>query len=294
MCQRKKILSIGEIIWDIYPAEQCIGGAPLNFAAHCAACGCEAWLLSAVGDDVLGVSAVKQARGFGVKPDLIQTVSDKQTGQCLVSLDINQVPSYNILPDSAYDNISLCESDLSRIQSEHMDVLYFGTLIQRSPKSRSAIYNVLEKCGFPEIFCDLNLRAGCYGKDSVLLCLQNATILKISDEDERLMRKFELYSCNSEEPQDIVRAISRLFGNLNIILLTRGSKGSYVYDCRTQESVFQHIIPVPVVSTVGAGDSFAAAWLSAYLNRDPLALCMKKAAERSAFVVSRKEAVPVK
>lgn len=292
MCQRKKILSIGEIIWDVYPTEQCIGGAPLNFAAHCAACGCEAWLLSAVGTDVLGTAALERARGFGVKTDLIQTVSDKLTGQCLVSLDANQVPSYSILPDAAYDNIVLHESDISRIQAEHMDVLYFGTLIQRSPASRSAVAAVLESCSFPEVFCDLNLRPGCYGKDSVSLCLRNATILKISDEDERLLREFELYSCISEEPEAITRAIAHRYGNLNIILLTCGSKGAYAYDCRTQESVFQKIVPTPVVSTVGAGDSFAAAWLAAYLNHAPLTLCMKKAAERSAFVVSRKEAVP--
>ena len=31
-----KILSFGEIIWDIYSDKKCIGGAPFNFAAHCA------------------------------------------------------------------------------------------------------------------------------------------------------------------------------------------------------------------------------------------------------------------
>lgn len=292
MGQKKKVLSIGEIIWDVYPNEQCIGGAPLNFAAHCAACGCESWLLSAVGADARGAEALERARKFGIRTDWIQSLPDKLTGQCLVTLDERRVPTYRILPDAAYDNIALHETDLDRIRAEHIDVLYFGTLIQRSPISRSAVSAVLEGCGFPEVFCDLNLRPDCYGKDSVSLCLRNATILKISDEDERLLRAFGLYSCISEEPEAIVRAIAHRYGNLNVILLTCGNKGAYAYDCRTQESVFQNIVPAPVVSTVGAGDSFGAAWLAAYLNRAPLSLCMKKAAERSAFVVSHKEAVP--
>ena len=28
------VLVFGEIIWDVYPDKSCIGGAPLNFAAH--------------------------------------------------------------------------------------------------------------------------------------------------------------------------------------------------------------------------------------------------------------------
>ena len=81
MGQKKKVLSIGEIIWDVYPNEQCIGGAPLNFAAHCAACGCESWLLSAVGADPRGAEALERARKFGIRTDWIQSLPDKLTGQ---------------------------------------------------------------------------------------------------------------------------------------------------------------------------------------------------------------------
>ena len=49
-----KILSFGEIIWDIYDSGPVIGGAPLNFAANCAGLGAESYMLSAVGSDALG------------------------------------------------------------------------------------------------------------------------------------------------------------------------------------------------------------------------------------------------
>lgn len=45
-----KILSFGEIIWDVYsPVERTLGGAPLNFAAYAAMAGADVYLASAVG-----------------------------------------------------------------------------------------------------------------------------------------------------------------------------------------------------------------------------------------------------
>ncbi|MBR6052828.1 MAG: hypothetical protein IKP55_03485, partial [Clostridia bacterium] len=49
-----KALSFGEILWDTYPTERHIGGAPLNFSAHFVKAGGEAYMLSAVGADDLG------------------------------------------------------------------------------------------------------------------------------------------------------------------------------------------------------------------------------------------------
>ena len=59
-----KILSFGEIIWDVYPDGKTLGGAPLNFAAHAALLGAKSSLISAVGSDELGNSAVEYIRRF--------------------------------------------------------------------------------------------------------------------------------------------------------------------------------------------------------------------------------------
>ena len=48
-----KAIVFGEIIWDIYSEEKVIGGAPFNFSAHLSHLGCEAYLISAVGEDDL-------------------------------------------------------------------------------------------------------------------------------------------------------------------------------------------------------------------------------------------------
>ena len=63
-----KILAFGEILWDIFPNKKCIGGAPLNFAAHAAKQGSEAYILSAVGQDTFGDEAIKFLKDKKSKP----------------------------------------------------------------------------------------------------------------------------------------------------------------------------------------------------------------------------------
>ena len=51
----KKVVGLGEVLWDLLPAGKALGGAPCNFAYHASqAPGCEGWAVSAVGDDALG------------------------------------------------------------------------------------------------------------------------------------------------------------------------------------------------------------------------------------------------
>ena len=171
-----KIVAFGEIIWDIYPDERCIGGAPLNFTAHAAQLGAQALLISAVGDDALGVAAREQLRHFGVDDAAISTVSGKPTGQCIVTVDGQNTPHYDLLSDTAYDAI-FCDA------VPNCDAFVFGTLIQRSRYNRRTLQQLLENGHFGEVFCDLNIRPPYYDAESVERCLRYATILKVSREE---------------------------------------------------------------------------------------------------------------
>ena len=288
---KKKILSIGEIIWDIFPDKQVIGGAPLNFAAHSSLCGAESSLLSAIGNDTLGEDALKALNDFGVSTKYVKRV-DQPTGQCIVTLDENAIPSYKVLREVAYDNIVITDEDIVNINEEKYDALYFGTLIQREPVSRKAVRDVVNNCTFKDIICDVNLRPNCYDEDSVEFCLKNATIIKVSIEEEPILRSFGGYDPCSDCVGDISRALCNHYGNLKIVILTLGKAGSYAYDVRDDKEYTQCSIGDTVVSTVGAGDSFVAAWLTCFLDGRSIEACMKKAAEISGLVVAHIEAVP--
>lgn len=278
-----KILAIGEIIFDIFDGEAEIGGAPLNFCAHCAALGADSAIISAVGNDELGFAAIEKLRKFGVSTEYVQS-NDLPTGQCIVTLK-NGKPEYNVLRPVAYDRIEV-ES-----RKYEADVFAFGTLIQRDSVSRNTLRNILENGDFKEIFCDINLRKDCYDRDLCLLCLENATILKISDEEEPLLRMFDFYACGNSE-KETLKSICENFKNIKLVLFTKGENGSLVYD--RDENKFREFPAekTNVVSTVGAGDSYSAAFLCEYLKNGDITAAAKAGTKLSAFVVSHREAVP--
>ncbi len=286
-----KILTAGEIIWDVYPDKKCIGGAPLNFAAHASLQGANAAMVSAVGNDELGASAKEYVENFGVSCKYIK-LNEKTTGICDVTLDSRGVPSYSVRRDTSYDNITLDDRDIKEINEERFGLFYFGTLIQRSELSQRAIEKILTECEFAEILCDINLRPDCYSKSSVLTCLKHATILKMSDEEEPLLRALGIYDTAPEGNEEIAKALARKFPNLKIIIITMGAKGSFAYRAKDAHTVTEAPIPVKLASTVGAGDSFSAAFAVAHLSGKSLEEAMRAGTELSSFVVSRTEAVP--
>ncbi|MBO5779420.1 MAG: carbohydrate kinase [Clostridia bacterium] len=284
------VLVFGEIIWDVYPDKACIGGAPLNFAAHFVREGGTAALHSAVGKDDLSAPALEFLKKNGVDTKFISAV-DHPTGRCDVTLSASGIPSYYVVPDVAYDHIPADRTVALCAEAEGYDVLYFGTLAQRG-ESRQALELLLREGNFREIFCDVNLRQNCYDAKSVANCLENATILKISDEEEPLLRKVAGYLPKGAPVEEAPVALFGEYLQLEAIVLTRGDKGATLYR-RGCTPLSVPAAPAKVVSTVGAGDSFGAAWLYHYLVGDDYLTCMEAATKRAAYVISHAEAVPV-
>ena len=142
------------------------------------------------------------------------------------------------------------------------------------------------------IVCDVNLRPDCYDLESIAFCLQNATILKVSFEEESLLRACAEYIPTGSTPRAIAEALCEAYPQLEVVIITLGKNGSYSYCSKEQSECYQEAIGNEVVSTVGAGDSFTAAWLTSYLNQQPMEQCMKYAAQISGIVVANLQAVP--
>ena len=278
-----KIAALGEIIWDVYADRRCIGGAPLNFAAHAAKQGAEAVLISAVGDDALGMAAREQLRSFGVDDSLVSTVSGKPTGQCLVTVDGQNAPHYDLLTDTAYDAIT-CDVPPA------CDAFVFGTLIQRSQHNRRTLQQLLDRGHFREVFCDLNIRPPYYDAESVERCLRHATVLKVSREE--LPAVMQLLYGETPPIEEAIRRLCTDYPNIRLCLVTLDSDGALVYDAAAGKTYRRAAEAVDVVSTVGAGDSFGAAFLVTYLRTGDIAAALQTAVTVSAFVVAHKEAVP--
>ena len=283
-----KIMAIGEIIFDIFNGEAEIGGAPLNFCAHCAMLGVQSALVSAVGKDELAGKAISRLREFGVETSFVAE-NNFSTGKCIVKVE-NGIPEYKVIRPSAYDKIEINEDVIDKINKYNADVFAFGTLIQRDAVSRKALCRILSECSFSHIFCDVNLRSGCYDEASCRLCLENADILKISEEEEPLLSEFGLY-VKGETEKETISNICRKFENIKLLLFTKGENGSLIFDVKNSKFYEIPCVDAKVVSTVGAGDSYSAAFLCEYFKSGDLNKAGKAGADLSSYVVSHREAV---
>jgi len=288
MTEKKKLLAFGDIIWDVYGDGAVIGGATLNFCAHAVKCGMNGVLMSSVGYDELGDRALCELDRLGVDRRLVVR-TPFETGKSVVTLGEGGSPAFTVIQNTAYDNIPADDAALESLAGEGFDALYFGTLSQRGPVSRNTLRRILERLNFKEIFCDVNLRRDCYDEGSVSIILENATILKISDEEEPLLDVSRKWT--AAKACGFPRGVFDAFPSVHTILLTRGSEGSVIYLRGGSVIDIPPVRTVPV-STVGAGDSYGAAYLSLYLRGASPEEAGRVASTVSSRVVSVTAAVP--
>ena len=280
-----KILSFGEILFDINGDSACIGGAPFNFAAHAVRAGAEVSLLSSVGNDNLGKMALQCIKDYGVSADYVTVSNDFQTGHCNVTLSQDGIPCYDLVEDVAYDHIPV-----PNLKNNDFDVLYFGTLALRGGENIQTIKNIIEQNNFEEIFVDINIRPPHFSKETVCFALENATIIKISSEE--IPPVGNLFFENWDSTFKTLNFIRDQYKNIRLLILTCGENGAVAYDNITGRVYRCDAVKTEVVSTVGAGDSFSATFLVNYLSGENIKNSLKKAAEVSAFVVAHEGAIP--
>lgn len=280
--KKKVIVGIGEILWDMLPTGKALGGAPANFAYHAGRLGEEGWAVSAIGDDPLGHEILDIVEGK--KLNNLIALTDKPTGTVQVTLDDKGVPSYNIMEDVAWDNIPFTPEMESL--ARRADAVCFGSLVQRMG-SRDSVMEFLRATS-PEALrvFDINLRQHYYSSEVIDASLKLSNILKINDEEIRIVA--DMFGLGADDTV-ACRSLAERYG-LKLVILTKGAKGSEVITAT--ESIPQEVGKVDVVDTVGAGDSFTAAFVVAYLRGASLGEAQRLANERAAYVCSRKGAMP--
>ncbi|MGD7652992.1 MAG: carbohydrate kinase family protein [Verrucomicrobiales bacterium] len=280
-----KIAGIGELLWDVFPTQKRLGGAPANFAYHCNRLGAEAYPVSCVGDDPLGTEIRRQLRDTKVSDRYVFECATHPTGTVDVVLESGK-PTYQIHQDVAWDHIPYTPP-LEALAST-LDAACFGSLSQRSCTSRATIHSILRH--MPEsslrIF-DVNLRQNFFSKTIIEESLELATALKLSDEELPVLAGFFNLSGDTAAQLD---QLLRKF-QLDLIAYTRGPDGSMLHGTRGSDD-FPGCDGL-AVDSVGAGDSFTAALCMATLRGWPLPAVNRFANEVATFVCSQKGATPV-
>lgn len=285
--KEKVVIGMGEALWDVLPEGKKIGGAPANFAYHVSQFGLPSCVISAVGDDALGKEILENFTSKGLNHK-VATVP-YPTGTVQVEIDQAGIPQYDIKENVAWDNIPFTP-ELEEL-AKHTQAICFGSLAQRNVVSRETINKFLDTMPHTpdtlRVF-DINLRQGFYNKEILCNSMKRCNILKINDEE--LITISRLFGYPGIDLQDKCWILLGKY-NLKMLILTCGVNGSYVF---TPGKVsFQPTPMVEVADTVGAGDSFTAAFIASILKGKTVEEAHTKAVQTSAFVCTKKGAMPI-
>ena len=284
--QKRYVVGLGEVLWDVLPEGKKLGGAPSNFAYHAGQfLGMDNTIaVSALGEDKLGEETIKALEEHQLNCLLPRV--PYPTGTVQVQLDEQGIPTYDIKENVAWDNIPFTK-EIEEVASSCRAVC-FGSLAQRNVVSRETIHRFLDLTpkDCMKIF-DINLRQNFYNKDILKESLQRCNVLKINDEELVLIGRMFGYP-----GLDIENKCWLILGkyNLDMLVLTCGTNGSYVFT--PGQMSFQETPKVAVADTVGAGDSFTGSFCAAILSGKPVAEAHKLAVEVSAYVCTQNGAMP--
>ncbi len=279
-----KITSFGEVLWDIFPEQKKIGGAPLNVALRLNAMGVQSSILTRIGNDDLGSDIKDYAKQRGILVDAVQIDNHYKTGEVLVTLDNENTATYKISKPVAWDFIEY--SDTMKKIVKESDAFVFGSLASRNEVSRKTLFQLLENAKFKIL--DVNLRPPHYTTDLLLELMQKADFIKLNDEElEEICAEFKILTDTIENK--ILEVSKRT--NTSQICITKGSQGAILFF--QNHFYYNKGYKVKVIDTVGAGDSFLATLVCGLLNEELPQLSIDIACAVGAMVAAKKGANPI-
>jgi len=264
------ITSFGELLVDIIGQERSglkrvenfqrrAGGAPANFAVACSQLGMGVDLIAKVGEDSFGDFLYDYVKNKGVNTDQIRR-SSRKTTLAFVSLDQNSVPDYIFYRKNCADTaIRQKELDLERVKDSQL--FHFGSLSLTTEPIRSTLFHVLSNLPTTKVSCDPNLRQDLLSDDllrDLKRALNYVDYLLLSEDELEQLSETETVE-KSEQAEELLRDY-----NLKEVVITCGRRGSEVYSKKGYERV--GAIEAKAEDTTGAGDAFAAGYLSSVLK----------------------------
>lgn len=269
---------VGEVLFDCFPdGTAVLGGAPFNVAWHLHGLGLSPIMITAVGDDQHGQQVLRAMQDWGMDVRGVQTDSQHATGRVAVSLQ-DGMPSYEIVPQQAYDFID-AQRAAACIQDQAHALLYHGSLVARTPQSRSMLDALVSDTALPA-FVDINLRAPWYSTAAIGHFMQRSRWVKLNDEELAIVMQSE--SANPVAVRRLARQCFEHYG-LELLIVTLGAQGAIAL---TRDALIEGapVAASKLVDTVGAGDSFSAVMIAGLIRQWPLAVALERALQFAAAV----------
>ena len=283
---KKRVVGLGEVLWDVLPDRTCLGGAPANFAYITTLMGDQGIVASRVGEDSRGLEALRRMEELRLDIDHVQTDRNHPTGTVRVELDDNGLPRYEIAAPVAWDFLEWTPG--WQQLAESADAVCFGSLAQRSEVSCATIRKFVAAASADTVkVFDVNLRQSFYSAETLSESMRLADIVKLNDEE--LPRIMKLSKLAHQDELSSARSLLREY-DLKVVCVTRGGRGSLLL--RGEDRSVHPGFKVHVADTVGSGDAFTAGLVHEYLHGASLDLMNEVANLVGAWVASEVGAMP--
>lgn len=280
------VVLFGEVLADIFADRKVLGGAPFNVARHLQAFGLNPVLITRTGNDELRQELLEAMSEAGMSDQGVQLDASHPTGQVMVHMEGSR-HRFEILPSQAYDYVHAGLTHLIAM-AVRPELIYFGTLAQRSARSAQALTALIHSSRAPRLL-DINLREPWYDKPIIERSLKRANVAKLNHEElAELAAMFRLPGKSDlQKAGDLIRRFA-----LDSILVTCGDSGAWLLDNAGKMAQVEGSATPTLVDTVGAGDGFAAVYILGLLRNWPAKSILQRANAFAAALCEIHGAVP--
>ena len=285
---------LGRIGYDLYAVEhnrplpqvehfsRDLGGSSANIAIGLARLGLGVGIIGCLGDDLLADYLLDVLSREGVDRQYVRLVEGYNTSLCLTEVSPpDHFPQVFYRSKPADSQVVLGEAELAYVRQARMFVTN-GTSLCASPSRESTLraLSTAREAGMCTVF-DIDYRASSWTSSASAGEVARGALpwveVLLGNEDELL-----LLTAESDTSRQAETAMSH---GVKIVVCKLGAKGAMA--CTGEGSWSVSPVPVDVVSTIGAGDGFAAGFLYALDRGFPCEECLRYGNAAAAVVVSR-------
>jgi len=275
--QRPKILVIGELNVDIVAtglrsvpdlgseilAEKCeltLGSASAIFAAGMAKLGHRVTFFSHVGQDYFGEFCLRTLKQSGVSTRHVTRKADEKTGVTIAlsgKRDRALVTYAGAVATFKADSIN--ETVMSRQDHVHLTSYYLQTALR---PSFALLLRQAKASGLTTSFDPNSDPRDKWGRD-ITPVLKYTDVLLVNEREAMKLTRSKTLN----------RALKTLGAKVHCAVIKRGNRGATAI--QNEEVLNDPGFKITAIDTTGAGDSFDAGFISAYLRKTPLAECLR-------------------
>ncbi|WP_081212288.1 carbohydrate kinase family protein [Salegentibacter sediminis] len=278
-----RAVCFGEVLFDVFPDGERIGGAPLNVASRLSSLGVQTEMISSIGNDERGNKIMGCLQEKNISTKNITTKEDYPTGLVHVTLSESGSATYEIDYPAAWDKIEVSEAMNTSVSDSN--IFIFGSLVCRDEISRSTLFDLLEVAKY-KVF-DINLRPPYFDKNLLIALMEKANFIKFNDDE-----LFEIAEMLGSPFHSLEQNIHFLAEKTNTrdICVTKGRHGAVLL--KDEKLYYNSGFKIEVKDTVGAGDSFLASLLAKLLQDEEPQQALNFACAVGALVASEEGANP--